>query len=134
MPVEPSLHGLGVAVGQRIDDRTPLQVHHDGAVGLALAPGPVVDANETGWGRRVMSDLLDAPEQRVGADGHGEAEGQSGPGLAPEGVADRLVGPAEPGRGASEWLGEPREALGEDAPRAVRERAEEAADGDVEPD
>jgi hypothetical protein len=80
------------------------------------------------------AEPLDPSEKRIRAGGHGQASGESGAGLATEGAADRLVGLAEPRGGASVRLGEAREALGEDASRAVRLRAGEAADGDLEPD
>jgi hypothetical protein len=66
----------------------------------------------------------------IGAGGHGQALGDSGPGLTTEGPANRLVGLAQPGCGARVRLGEPREPLGEDESRAFRLQAGEAADRD----
>ena len=106
----------------------------DGAVALPLAPGPIIDPDEAGRRRRVALESLDVAKERIRADRHGQSGSESGADLAAEGTADRFVGPAESGRGASMWLGEAREALGEGAARAVRLGAGEAADGDPEPD
>ena len=48
MSLEPRLDGGGVAVRQEIDDIIRLKVDDDGAVALSFAPGPVVDADESG--------------------------------------------------------------------------------------
>jgi hypothetical protein len=73
-------------------------------------PGQLAGASPTG-------------QERVRASRHGQDIGKVGSGFATEGRADRLVGLAEPGCGASIRLGEPRKALGEDASRTLRLRA-----------
>jgi hypothetical protein len=123
MLFEPLLHRLGVAVGQEIHDVAPLQIHHDGAVTPPFAPGPIVDPDDAERGRGIVLDPLDAPQERVRTGRHGQTGGEAGTGLATEGIADRLVGLAEPGCGASVRLGEAREALGEEASGTLRLRA-----------
>ena len=74
----------------------------------------VIQTDESRGGRRSRPRLLDPSEEGVGTGGHGQALGESGPGLTTEGIADRLVGLAEPGGGARVRLGEAWEPLGED--------------------
>src|SRR3954469_792732 len=51
MVLQPGGQGLGPAVGQQVDDTVTLQVAQDRAVTLALAPGPVINTQDTGSGR-----------------------------------------------------------------------------------
>ena len=101
---------------------------------MPLAPGPVIDPDEARWRHRVVPEPLQPSKEGIRAGRHGQPDGEAGPGLAAEAIADRLVSPTESGGGASVRLGEAREPLGEDAARAVGLRAGEAADGDPEPD
>src|SRR5512135_2972644 len=133
MSREPGLDRFRVTVGQQINDPATLQVHDDGPVASPLAPGPVVDTDEPRGRSRLVLELLDAPEQRIRAGRHGQADGQARAGLATQGTADRAVGLAEPRGGSCVRGGEPRETLGEDATRAVGLRAGETADGQVQP-
>jgi hypothetical protein len=47
MGPQPGGDGLGGAVLEQIDRTAPVQIHHNGAIGVALAFGPIVDANGT---------------------------------------------------------------------------------------
>ncbi len=54
-----------------------------------------------------MLQLLHAPQQRVWAGCHGQADGEPRTGLAAEGTTNRLVGLAEEGGCASIGRGKP---------------------------
>ena len=82
---EPGLDGRCVAVGQEVDDLARLEVDDDGAVALPLAPGPVVDADESRGLRRSGLRSLDAAQQCIGAGRDAELLRRPGTGLAPEG-------------------------------------------------
>ena len=133
MGLEPRRHGVRVAVGQQVDDVTAFQVHDDGAVALPLAPRPVVDPHDPRGPCRLVLEPLDPPQQCIGAGGHRHACGEAGAGLTAQRRADVRLGLPEPVGGPCPRCGEPREALGEDASRAVGLWADEAADGDLEP-
>ena len=70
MFLEPLRDGIGITIGQEIDDVAPLQVHDDGAVALPFAPRPVVDADVSRMRHRAVFELLDATEQRIRAGCH----------------------------------------------------------------
>ena len=128
------LDGRGVAVGQEIDDVARLEVDDDGAVALPLAPGPVVDADESRGCRGSSPRLLDATQQGIGAGRHGGLLRQPRPGFTTQGRADGEVGPGE-SRGRASMPGrEAVERLDEDAARASRAGTEESADGHPETD
>lgn len=48
MVLQPGGQGLSPAVGQQVDDPVTLQVAQDRAVALVLAPGPVINTQDTG--------------------------------------------------------------------------------------
>src|SRR5215831_21357218 len=48
MSLQPGGDGLGGAVFEQIDRTAPVQIHDDGAIGVALAFGPIVDD----WAKR----------------------------------------------------------------------------------
>ena len=47
MGLEPGHNRLGSAVLQQLHRAVPVQIHHNRAVGVALAFGPIIDANGT---------------------------------------------------------------------------------------
>jgi len=52
MRLKPSRHGLGGAVLKEVHRAVPIQIHHDRAIRMALAFGPIVDTDGTrSWGR-----------------------------------------------------------------------------------
>jgi hypothetical protein len=51
MRLKPSRHGLGGAVLKEVHRAVPIQIHHDRAIRMALAFGPIVDTDGTRlWG------------------------------------------------------------------------------------
>jgi hypothetical protein len=46
---QPGSYGVGIAIGKQVDHPAGLQVAQDRSIAMALAPGPVVDA-EHPWG------------------------------------------------------------------------------------
>ena len=134
MGLEPRPDGRGVAVRQEIDDVARLEVDDDGAVALPLAPGPVVDADESRGPRGSSPRLLDATQQRIGAGRHGDLLRQPRSGFTTQGRADGEVSLGESRGRASMLGGEAIERLDEDAARASRPGAEESADSHLETD
>ena len=131
---EPDLDSRGVAVGEKVDDFARLEVDDDGAVALPLAPGPVVDADESRGLRRSSLRSFDATKQGIGTDRHGELLRHPGTGLTAEGRADGKVGPGESRGRACISCGETMERLDEDSTRALRRGTEESTDGHPESD
>ena len=68
MVLQPGGQGLSPAVGQQVDDPVTLQVAQDRAVALALAPGPVINTQDTGRRQGLQRRLTDAAQQGRGAD------------------------------------------------------------------
>src|ERR1700733_8821563 len=133
MVVQPLLDGRRIAIGQKVDDITPLQVHNDRAVALTLAPRPVVDTNESGWRRRPAFELLHAPEKRVRTCRDGQANGQTGAGLAAKGSPDCFMGLAESIGGTAIRTSKSQQALGKDPSWTLGICAKETSDYDCDP-
>ena len=131
MMLEPSSHGVGLAIGQHVDGPVALEIDDDGAVAPAAAPSPVVDADDPRRGRRLDRHRPDQPQQGVAADRHGEARGQAGAGLAAHAVRDGALDLGEPASAAGSGP-HGRQPLGEDPTRACRYPATEAALLDLE--
>jgi hypothetical protein len=49
MLLQPPSHAFHRPVGQEVDNLTLIQVHQNGPVALAFAPGPVVDSQMSDW-------------------------------------------------------------------------------------
>lgn len=65
MNAQPVLDGCSFAVGQEIHDAATLQVAQDRSIPSALAPGPIVNAEDTGCSRDSQSPALPQnPKQR----------------------------------------------------------------------
>jgi hypothetical protein len=47
MGLEPGGNSLGGAVLEQIDRAAPVQIDHDGAIGVPFPFGPIVDADST---------------------------------------------------------------------------------------
>ena len=70
MGLEPSRHGLGGAVLQEVHRAVPIQIHHDRAIRMALAFGPIVDTDGTrSWGRW-RGEASHSAQQGIPAAGH----------------------------------------------------------------
>lgn len=81
MGFQPCGNGVGLTVGQKVNRAVALEIDKEGAVTLAAAPSPVVDADDTWcWDRRHRL-RPDQTQQRIAADRHGEPGGQPGAGI-----------------------------------------------------
>lgn len=78
---EPVPHRCRRAAGQQIDDAPPLQVTHDGAVGSAAPPRPIVDADHLRRRSRYGPATTDQAQDGFAADRHGQPPRQSCAGL-----------------------------------------------------
>src|SRR4051812_18363329 len=65
MVLQPGGQGLGLAVGQQVDDPITLQVAQDRAVALAFAPGPVITPRTRVGGRAASSGASRMRRSRV---------------------------------------------------------------------
>jgi hypothetical protein len=103
MLAQPGCDGLAAAFGQEINDAPTLQVADDGAVALAAAPSPFIDADYPR--RRVGFQLSgpDQPQQRVAADRHGQPLCQARSGFAAQGKADVALDAAQARGSACPW-------------------------------
>ena len=114
MLTQPRGQGLGLAVGQQVDNRVALQVDQDGAVAVATAPGPIVDGNHPRRIARhvVIAGLAGQTQQRVGTHGHGQPRGQALAGLAAKRQTEaalqdaQALGSPRGGRAAGQAFGE----------------------------
>jgi hypothetical protein len=115
---QPRRQGVGAAVGQQVDDAPALQVDQDGAVALALAPGPVVHAQHAHRGNRHGVADAHTREQRRPADRHAHRGGEARAGIAAQGQAEAPVHRAQPVGLARPGLGDARQRFGEGPARA----------------
>ena len=132
---QPGRQGLGLAVRQEVEHAVPLEVDEDGPITMATTPGPVIDRQHPhGWPRlRDGAGAPRHPQQRIGADGHGQPHGEAGADLATGGEAEMALQVAQPlgppGRGRR-GVGAP---FGEGDPRTGRLQAAEAPGLDPQP-
>ncbi len=117
MHLEPVRHRVGQAVLQHVNGAAALQIDHDGAVVVAFAPGPIVDANDMrrwiGW----RGQTSHPPEHGVTTARQSLPGQLPGTGSAPEGQAGRRLAVAQPRRGTGIQRCHGRQALREgDAP------------------
>ena len=134
MVLQPITQRLRRPLGQQIHWAAALQVAEDRAVVVALAEGPVIDAQDADARMLAPWRLANAAEQRIRARRHGQPRRQPRARLAAQGQADLGVGLMEPGSGPGPYSDEVGPALGEDAARAVGGGAEEAAGAQLEMD
>lgn len=131
MLLKPSGQGRGTAVGEQVDRSVCLQVHQDGAVGVAFPEGPVVHTQDT-WRRKVVWwQVVEQVDQRLAFGGPVKFLGEALPRSTAECEAKLHKGFREPGGAAGVGLRESRKAFGEEALRAVRVGAKAAPDVDV---
>jgi hypothetical protein len=133
MVVQPLVYGRRIAVGQKVDDIAPFQVHNDRAVASPLATRPVVDTDKSRWRRGLNLELLYAEEESVSASRDGQANGQTGAGLTANSRADCFMGFAESIGCAAVWTSKSPQALGKDPSRILGLRAKEPSNRDHEP-
>lgn len=128
MSFQPCGNGVSLAVGQQVDRTIALKIDQNGAVTLAAAPRPVVDADDARcWDRRHRL-RPDQTQQRVAADRHGEPGGQPGAGIPARTQGDGALRLGKPAGAPDPRRRNGGQAFGEDAARAIRCRAAEAAD------
>jgi hypothetical protein len=134
MVPQPARERPRLAVRQQGDRPPPLQVDQHGAVGVALAQGPVVDPEHRGCRHRRQGRRPDQAQQGVAGARDAQLSAQAGAGRPAEREAEGGEPPAEPRRPARPWRRHPGQPLGEDAPGAAGVVAEQAADPEPEHD
>src|SRR6266404_2686296 len=92
---------------------------------VTLAKSPVIHTQDSDRRPLWERGITDTTQEGIRAGGHGQACRQACPGLAAKGGADLAVGALQPGRRAPVHGNDIREALGEDATRAVGGRTVE---------
>jgi hypothetical protein len=131
---EPVGERRGAPVRQQVDHPPPLEIDQDGPVALALAPGPIIDADDA-RGRPVrQGQSAHEAQHRRAARRHAQAAQQARPGRATQGHANptlrvgQAVCPPRPRRNEA---GEP---LDEGPPRAGGIAAVQAPDRQFQAD
>src|SRR5437870_7822012 len=115
-PASPCSHGLGGAVVEQIDRASPVKMHHDGAIGVALAFRPVVVADHTGGWLRSGLVVADPAQHGLAAARQTlprELAGTCRPALRQAGIT---LGLARPGGGVGRRTCHGRHPLGEGPP------------------
>jgi hypothetical protein len=85
MRLEPGRPRVGQAVLEHVNGAAALELDHDGAVAMAFAPGPIVNANDMGRWLHGRGQASHPPEHGVATARHALAGQLPGPGRAPEG-------------------------------------------------
>ena len=95
---KPSGQGVGLPVRQQVHDRVALQIDQGRPVAVTPAPSPVIDGKDARRGRRlaIIAGRTGHPQQRVGADRHGQPLGQAPAGLAAERMGEMTLQVAQP--------------------------------------
>jgi hypothetical protein len=90
MLFQPSLQALHRPIGQEVDHLPLIQVHQNGPLALAFAPGPVIYSQMSDWiaGRDVASSLH-RPNHRIVADSDGQPVQNAAARQSPRGVANQ---------------------------------------------
>jgi len=97
------------SVRKDVGDPVTLQVHGNRAVGLSLAPTPIIDAKVPYRTIPVPHHLrLDCAKNAVPTDLDGESFQHAAPGQTAKGVAEQAHNCAEPIRAASTSFGDSR--------------------------
>ena len=128
MATQPRGDGQSRAVGQQVDGASSLQVDDEGAVGLSLADGPVVDADRSRWVSLRQREAMQEAQHRIGAGPHSQVTGQTCTGLRARCKADPGLGLREAARPSGSWGYQPWQRLGEGAAVAGGMAAVEASD------
>jgi hypothetical protein len=85
MRLKPRSDRRGLSVGEEGQGPPPFKVQQEGAVGVALAQGKIVHAEDLWGDQHGASGATDHPQQGVPTDGEAERLTQSDPGCPPEG-------------------------------------------------
>jgi len=112
---EPPGQGFALPVGQQVHEPIALQVDQGRPVAVATAPGPIINGEGARRGRRlaIIAGRAGHPQQRVGADRHGQPFGQAPAGLAAERMGEMALQVAQPLGPACGCRRDPGQALGE---------------------
>ena len=115
MLTKPPGQGVGLPVRQGVHDRVALQVNQGRPVAVATAPGPVINGEDARRERRlaIIAGRVGPPQQRVGADRHGQLFGQAPAGLAAQRMGEMTLQVAQPLRPACGCGRNPGQAPGE---------------------
>ena len=108
------------------------EVDQDGAVGSALAQGPVVYPDDDRFGSGRQRPFADAPQQCRGTGRHRQVRQQPGGGRGTERQRGPNLGIGQPAGPLSVAVEEARQTLGEGPTRASRIVALEAPDRQVQ--
>ncbi len=126
MLLQPGGQGLSLTVREQVDHAAAFQVHQDRPILLAFALRPVVHPEHAGRPSVARRGLLQPAQEGVAAGAHSQTVDQPRPRFSPQFVGDGCQRRGEAVRAPGVRLEHPREALGEDAARAVRRVAVEA--------
>ena len=96
MLLQPVRQGARLAVRQQRDPLSPFQVDQHGAVGVALAKRPVIDAENCRGRANRQGRRTDQPQQRVARGRDAEFPAEPGAGGTAEGHGDGGEALAEP--------------------------------------
>ena len=127
---QPRRQCVGAAVGEQVDDAPALEVAQDRSVAVALAPGPVVHAQNRHWGGRHVGADAHPVHQRCPADRHAHGPGMRGPWVATERQTNGPVHGPQPVGLACPRAGDAGQGFGKGAARTGGIGAAEAPDAD----
>lgn len=115
---QPSGEAVRLAIRQEIDDPALLEIDQNGAVAMAAAPRPIVDADHARHDDWFCGTAAHQPQQRVAAGRHAEPVRQSRPRHTAECEGNMTLDIAQPGGPLSAWTMLARQAFGKDSPCA----------------
>jgi hypothetical protein len=128
---QPSCEAVRLAIRQEIDNPALLEVDQNGAVAMAAAPRPVVDADHARRDDRFCGATAHQPQQRVAAGRHAEPVRQSRSRRTAECEGNMTLDIAQPSGPLSPWATLARQTFGKDPPCAGGITAVEPASSNV---
>ena len=118
VPLEPLRKRVALAVWQEGDGLAALQVHEDGAIGVAFPQRPVINTQHAGRRGRGLRLLAQPAQERVPADPQGPGVAEAHPGFPAQRAAERHQALGQPQRAARPGGRDGRQPFGEDAAAA----------------
>jgi hypothetical protein len=82
MGAQPRRDGRGSTLWQESHRPTAFEIDQDGAIDPALAEGKIIDPQDPGRGRRGRRGVVEHAQDRIATEGHPQAGGPPGAGLA----------------------------------------------------
>jgi hypothetical protein len=134
MRLEPLHQRLSIPSWQDFHDLVLLKVNQDGAVAVAFAEGPVIDAEHPGSRLLRYRDTANEAQQGGWTGGHAQALNDPGPRLTSQRKGQNAEDRFKPRRSPSVRGNEVGQPFGEDPTRANWLTAEELADMQEETD